>query len=139
MQAHRQTATKRQVKWRMFFLREPAADATQSASILLQPQKKRPRKGVAVVYGLSLTRPAVVKGFLHFFLYLLEPFLLFLCAPMRSRRNLLSLARSLVLSRVHPTRSVPCCSSLWCCPPTISSISADHDELFDLPALQGGG
>jgi hypothetical protein len=30
-------------------------------------------------------------------------------------------------------------SSLQCCPPTISSIIVDHDELFDLPAIQDSG
>src|SRR5215469_10587632 len=58
--------------------------------------------------GQSLTRPAVVKGFLHLFLTYWSLFFSFLRTPMRSRRNLLSLARSFVLSHVHPARSVPC-------------------------------
>jgi hypothetical protein len=29
-------------------------------------------------------------------------------------------------------------SSLRCGPPSFSSISKDHDELFELPAIQGG-
>src|SRR5437879_13454016 len=40
---------------------------------------------------------------------------------------------------VQPTRSAHVTSSTRCCPPTISSIPADHDELFELPATQGGG
>src|ERR1700687_1486693 len=28
-------------------------------------------------------------------------------------------------------------SSTQCCPPNISSITIDHDELFELPRLQG--
>jgi len=28
-------------------------------------------------------------------------------------------------------------SSTQCCPPNISSITIDHDELFELPLLQG--
>src|SRR5437870_10481957 len=35
---------------------------------------------------------------------------------------------------VQPTRSAHVTSSTRCCPPTISSIPADHDELFELPA-----
>jgi hypothetical protein len=30
-------------------------------------------------------------------------------------------------------------SSTQCCPPNISSITIDHDELFELPLLKGGG
>jgi len=30
-------------------------------------------------------------------------------------------------------------SSTWCCPPTISSITIDHDEFFELPFSQASG
>src|SRR6266478_1858986 len=38
---------------------------------------------------------------------------------------------------VHPTCSAGVRSSLRCCPPTISSITKDHDELFKLPPGSG--
>ncbi len=38
----------------------------------------------------------------------------------------------------HPKSLSLYCSSFWCCPPVISSITNDHDEFFDLP-FQGGG
>src|SRR5580700_2375918 len=33
----------------------------------------------------------------------------------------------------------PFTSSFRCCPPDISSVLADHDEFFELPAPRGGG
>ena len=41
--------------------------------------------------------------------------------------------------RVHPIRSARVSSSTRCCPPTISSATGDHDELFELPPMGGGG
>jgi len=38
-----------------------------------------------------------------------------------------------------PDRLGPFASSSRCCPPDISSVLADHDEFFELPALRGGG
>src|SRR5579864_1017887 len=49
-----------------------------------------------------------------------------------SRFLLLSVSRS-------PDRLGPFTSSSRCCPPDISSVLADHDEFFELPATRGGG
>jgi hypothetical protein len=38
---------------------------------------------------------------------------------------------------VSTLRALPVTSSLWCCPPNISSILTDHDELFELPGYPG--
>ena len=38
-----------------------------------------------------------------------------------------------------PDRLGPFASSSRCCPPDISSVLADHDEFFELPAPRGGG
>jgi hypothetical protein len=38
-----------------------------------------------------------------------------------------------------PDRLGPFPSSFRCCPPDISSVLADHDEFFELPAPRGGG
>src|SRR6266478_4910263 len=47
---------------------------------------------------------------------------------------------SLGLIGVHPySCSARVSSSIRCCPPNISSVMKDHDELFELPPLQGGG
>src|SRR6266700_5537734 len=44
-----------------------------------------------------------------------------------------------VFLRVHPIRSARVSSSTRCCPPTISSATVDHDELFELPPARAGG
>src|SRR6516162_6639499 len=60
---------------------------------------------------------------------------------MRSRRCALSLERSVSavdrcsVSTLRARPRVP--SSLRCCPPNISSILADHDEVFELPGYPG--
>jgi hypothetical protein len=41
--------------------------------------------------------------------------------------------------RVHPIRSARVSSSTRCCPPTISSATVDHDELFELPPMGEAG
>src|SRR5215471_713948 len=87
--------------------------------------------------GVSLTRPAAVKRSLHLsFASLIFP----LCpssTPLHLRRSALSLDGSFsssnrcsVSTRLAQPR-VP--SSLRCCPPNISSILTDHDEVFELP------
>src|SRR6516164_3887926 len=43
--------------------------------------------------------------------------------------------RSLFVSTLRAQPRVP--SSLRCCPPNISSILADHDEVFELPGYPG--
>src|SRR5215470_5934583 len=71
--------------------------------------------------GQSLMRPAVVKGFLHLFLTCWSLFFSFLRTPMRSRRNLLSLARSFVLSRV---------------PYSLGPVSLHHFSVAHQPSLR---
>ena len=95
------------------------------------------RFGQVVTNGVSLTRPAAVKRSLHLsFASLIFP----LCpssTPLHLRRSALSLDGSFsssnrcsVSTRLAQPR-VP--SSLRCCPPNISSILTDHDEVFELP------
>src|SRR5271170_5528333 len=42
---------------------------------------------------------------------------------------------SRVVVRVQPTSSVRVTSSIRCCPPAISPITYDHDDVFKLPDL----
>jgi hypothetical protein len=92
--------------------------------------------------GQSLMRPAVVKRFLHLFC-LFESFLVAIGhTPTCAQENPFAgqtFFRCRSLFRAHATRSARVTSSLQCCPPTISSIIVDHDELFDLPAIQDSG
>src|ERR1700745_1054801 len=46
---------------------------------------------------------------------------------------------SRVVLPVQPTGSVRVTSSSRCCPPDISPITCDHDDVFELPANGGGG
>jgi hypothetical protein len=32
-----------------------------------------------------------------------------------------------------------CATSRRCCPPNISSVTRDHDDVYELPAREGGG
>jgi hypothetical protein len=45
------------------------------------------------------------------------------------------LRRSLSVFTLSAQPRIP--SSLWCCPPNISSILTDHDEVFELPGYPG--
>ena len=79
--------------------------------------------------ALSLTRPAFARAFrtltnhdrTHFFVGARIASGFGACVHLR-----------------HPTLLSPLRSSIWCCPPVISSIINDHDEFSDLP-FQGGG
>jgi hypothetical protein len=42
-----------------------------------------------------------------------------------------------LMSTLRPYAPCPVASSLRCCPPNISSILTDHDELFELPGYPG--
>jgi len=58
-----------------------------------------------------------------------------ICAPVRRmiRRNWRFHSCPTYFARPRVT------SSIRCCPPNISSVTVDHDGLFELPACQGGG
>jgi hypothetical protein len=58
--------------------------------------------------GQSLTRPAVVKRFLHPFLTYKSLFFSFVRTPVRPRRNLLSLDRCFRLELCSPYSLGPC-------------------------------
>ena len=68
-------------------------------------------------------------------------FLLFLSIPVcpRSSAWLVALTISFLSVSRSPDRLGPFASSSRCCPPDISSVLADHDEFFELPAPRGGG
>src|SRR5271154_7027640 len=81
------------------------------------------------VCTLSLTMPAVARVFSY--------------SHHLDRTHFLVGARMASVSGaavhlLHPKLLSPLRSSIWCCPPVISSITNDHDEFFDLP-FQGGG
>ena len=88
----------------------------------------------------SLTRPAGVKRFLHLFLPLR-----ILCLRRQGHPCVCAgtslrwpdLLPSPISASCPPYALSPVTSSFWCCPPNISSILTDHDELFELPGYPG--
>src|ERR1700746_3389177 len=58
---------------------------------------------------------------------------------LRSSAWLIALATPASFRFTSPDRLGPFPSSSRCCPPDISSVLADHDEFFELPAPRGGG
>jgi hypothetical protein len=88
----------------------------------------------------SLTRSAGVKRFSSSFLNLRIFFFSIGHTPARAREDpfagrIFFRRRSLLLC--PPYALSPVTSSLWCCPPNISSILMDHDELSELPGYPG--
>ena len=73
-----------------------------------------------------------VKSFFKFFLLLLTEF-----AHTSSSTHELRLFLLLPFICVTLTCPARLRSSTQCCPPNISSITIDHDELFELPRPQG--
>jgi hypothetical protein len=55
------------------------------------------------------------------------------------RRRTKCVSLPLLFLCVTLTCSARLLSSTQCCPPNISLITIDHDDLFELPVLQGGG
>src|SRR5262245_18523932 len=99
------------------------------------------------VSRISLTGSAGVKSFLYlvlnfsiFFMNLCIFFFSIRHTPARAREHPFSgpiFCRRRSLLCVHPTRSAPSLHPLGCCPPNISSILMDHDELSELPGYPG--
>ena len=90
--------------------------------------------------GSSLTRSAGVKSFLHLFLNLcifirVDQAQSCACAGASLRRT--GLLPSSISVLCPPYALSPVTSSLWCCPPNISSVLTDHDELSELPGYPG--
>src|ERR1700739_786142 len=87
--------------------------------------------------GVSHLRFGPVKSFWLLFLFLshtpshLRSPAVFSGGAMR--RN------SPIVVLVQPTSSVRVTSSSRCCPPNISPLTSDHDDVFQFPAIGGGG
>ena len=73
-----------------------------------------------------------VKSFFMFFLLPLTEF-----EHTSSSTHELRLLLLLLFICVTLTCSARLLSSIQCCPPNISSITIDHDELFELPPVSG--
>ena len=85
-------------------------------------------------------RSAGVKRFLHLFLNVRIFFLLDQAHPSVCAGTPLlwtDLLPSSISALCPPCALCPVTSSLRCCPPNISSILTDHDELFELPGYLG--
>src|SRR5271155_4841023 len=88
----------------------------------------RPEQYQGLINALSLTTPALSRVFRLLYY--------------QTRAHLSVGARTASFSaasfiRVTLTCSARLRSSTQCCPPNISSITIDHDELFELPVLSG--
>src|SRR6267143_4260409 len=79
----------------------------------------------------SLTTPAVSRVFFSFFLLLITEF----AHTYPSTHEACPFGSSLFTCGTL-TCSARFRSSIQCCPPNISSITINHDELFELPLLQ---
>ena len=84
-----------------------------------------------LINAVSLTTPAVSRVFLGFFILLITEF-----AHTSPLTQEACPFRSCLLTCGTLTCSVRFRSSIQCCPTSISSIT-NHDELFELPLLQG--
>jgi hypothetical protein len=85
-----------------------------------------------LVNSVSLTNAGRVKSFFEFFFCLSLNF-----AHTSSSTHELRLFLPLLFIYVTLTCSARLRSSTQCCPPNISSVTIDHDELFELPRRQG--
>jgi len=88
--------------------------------------------GKRLVNAVSLTTPAVSRVCFSFFFVPLTEF-----EHTSSSTHELRLFLSLRFICVTLACSARLRSSTQCCPPNISSITIDHDELFELPRSQG--
>jgi hypothetical protein len=62
-----------------------------------------------------------------------------ICAVALFPPQMIRRRRRFFFIHVQPTRSVRVTSSPRCCPPDISLVTVDHDDLFEVPAIRGGG
>jgi len=82
----------------------------------------------------------VSRGFFIFFCLFASFFLLDQTHPsgcVGASLRWTDLLPSSISALCPPYALCPVTSSLWCCPPNISSILTDHDELFELPGYPG--
>src|SRR5713101_6404401 len=84
----------------------------------------------------SLTTSAASRVFCSYFCFLLAHHCLSAVALFPPA--LVAPRSSSFFVPVQPTCSVRVTSSIRCCPPNISPVTVDHDDLFELPATQGG-
>src|ERR1700677_2062740 len=94
-------------------------------TILRQFRARKSVKSRCPVTALSLTTPTVSRDFILIFSVHEHTF------PMARESRLCGCLVSLVSPQLARAVSA---SSLRCCPPNISSVTIDHDELCDLPA-----